>query len=149
MAMSIRDGRPVDDNWQQAADGKPLPEGDVIVDLDRWRAEGDTLRAHAGRVGLLLRGGDDLSAILPELGRIPLVAIDFPTYNDGRGYSLARLLRGAHGYRGELRAVGDVRRDQADLMRRCGFDSLEPAEGQSPAAIREAFGEIRPYPWQP
>jgi uncharacterized protein (DUF934 family) len=73
-----------------------------------------------------LEPGDDSRALLPFLDRLALVEVSFPTFRDGRGYSAARILREA-GYRGELRAEGDVLVDQLAFMRRCGFDSFAPA----------------------
>ena len=72
-----------------------------------------------------LEGGDDARALLPHLDRLALVVIGFPSFRDGRGYSSARILREA-GYRGELRAAGDVLVDQISFMRRCGFDGFAP-----------------------
>jgi len=69
--------------------------------------------------------GDDARALIPHLGRIALVEVNFPAFGDGRGYSAARILREA-GYRGELRALGDVLVDQLAYLRRCGFDSFAP-----------------------
>ncbi len=77
-----------------------------------------------------------------------MIALEFPSFGDGRAYSYARLLRERHGYRGELRAVGNVLRDQALFMRRCGFDAFEVAEGTGIAGWREALGEISVF-YQP
>ena len=74
---------------------------------------------------MLLGPADDPSALAPDVASLPVIAIDFPTFADGRGYSIARLLRERDGYRGELRAVGDVLRDQLYLMAECGFDAFE------------------------
>ena len=74
---------------------------------------------------VLLEAGDDVRALLPELGRVRLVEIDFPRFRDGRGFSSASILREA-GYEGEIRAIGDVLVDLVFFMRRCGFDSFEP-----------------------
>jgi uncharacterized protein (DUF934 family) len=75
---------------------------------------------------------DDVAPLLPWLATLPLIAIRFPVFTDGRGYSLARLLRGRHGYAGELRAVGDVLRDQLYFLQRCGFDSFALRADQPP-----------------
>ena len=85
-----------------------------------------------------LEAGDDARALLPALGRVRLVEIDFPRFRDGRGYSAARILREA-GYRGELRAAGDVLVDQLFFMRRCGFDSFAPEHPISSEAAHKAF----------
>ncbi|AZI36322.1 hypothetical protein NT2_12_01410 [Caenibius tardaugens NBRC 16725] len=76
---------------------------------------------------VLLEAGDDVRALLPELGRVRLVEIDFPRFRDGRGFSSASILREA-GYTGEIRAIGDVLVDLVFFMQRCGFDSFEPDE---------------------
>lgn len=82
--------------------------------------------------------GEDARALLPHLGRIALVEVNFPAYGDGRGYSSARILR-EEGYTGELRAVGDVLLDQLSHMKRCGFDAFAPAEPIAPEAAEAAF----------
>lgn len=150
MVIHIEGGRTAGDNWLEVADGDLLPPaGDVIVSLRRWLDEREALNARHGRLGLRIRGGEDLAPLAADLGRFALIAVEFPTYSDGRGYSTARLLRLRHGFTGELRAVGDVRRDQVDMMRRCGFDSLVPAAGQDPAALLAALGEVPAHPLQP
>lgn len=85
-----------------------------------------------------LEAGDDARALLPFLDRLMLVEISFPAFRDGRGYSSARILREA-GYRGELRAAGDVLVDQVPHMRRCGFDSFAPQAAVDAAALRRSL----------
>jgi len=130
--------------WVHLREDETIPEGnvDVTVTLPRFIAERDTLRDHEGRVGVRLAPADELDAVLPELHALPLVSIEFPKFTDGRGYSLARLLRDRHGYRGELRAMGNVLRDQIFYMHRCGFDAFELAEGKSVRDALAAFGEL-------
>lgn len=82
--------------------------------------------------------GDDARALLPHLGGLKLIEVNFPTFTDGRGYSSARILREA-GYTGELRAVGDVAVDQLAYMRRCGFDAFQPDEAMNDADVKAAF----------
>ncbi|MDF0543568.1 DUF934 domain-containing protein [Sphingobium sp. H39-3-25] len=82
--------------------------------------------------------GEDVRELLPYLDRIALVEVNFPVFGDGRGYSVARILREA-GYQGELRAVGDVLLDQLVAMRRCGFDSFHPDKPIDDAATKRAF----------
>jgi uncharacterized protein (DUF934 family) len=67
---------------------------------------------------------DDFESCMPQLKNMQLIAVDFPSFRDGRGYSIATLLRTRYGWTGELRAIGDVLRDQLNYMRRCGFDSF-------------------------
>ena len=82
--------------------------------------------------------GEDARALLPHLGRIALIEVSFPAYGDGRGYSSARILR-EEGYKGELRATGDVLLDQLSHMKRCGFDAFAPAKPIAAEAAQQAF----------
>ncbi|WJY19054.1 DUF934 domain-containing protein [Alteriqipengyuania flavescens] len=91
--------------------------------------------------------GEDARDLLPHLSRLALVEINFPVFGDGRGYSAARILREA-GYRGELRAVGDVLVDQIAYMRRCGFDAFQPDAPLDPAEVEAALSRF-PHVYQP
>ena len=91
-----------------------LPEYEQVVPLAQWRGES----------GVLLGPGDDPQAIANQLQDISVVAVEFPQFTDGRGYSIARLLRERHGYKGEIRAVGEVLRDNLFYLSRCGFDGF-------------------------
>lgn len=82
--------------------------------------------------------GDDARDLLPHLGQLRLVEVNFPVFGDGRGYSAARILREA-GYTGEIRAVGDVLVDQLNNMRRCGFDAFEPDAPLDPEVVERAL----------
>ncbi|BAU72506.1 DUF934 domain-containing protein [Metapseudomonas furukawaii] len=115
--------RRVDDPWTLVREaGEGLPGGPLILPLDAWRERG-------GRDGLLLQPDDEVEALVGELpDALPLIALDFPSFRDGRGYSQAYLLRTRLGWRGELRAVGDVLRDQLAHMRQCGFDAFAVRE---------------------
>ncbi len=144
MAKLIHNGRVVADDWQIVrleADADPagaqLPAGRVIVPLALWRARRDELAAR-GDVAVWLGGADDPAELAADLARLPLVGVDFPKFADGRGYSIAVLLRGRYGYTGELRAIGDVLRDQFNYLVRCGFDALAPREGRYTDAQLEA-----------
>ena len=91
-------------------------------------------------VSVRIEGGDDVRRLAPALDRLKLVEIDFPRFRDGRGYSSARILR-EMGYKGELKAVGDVLVDQLLFMRRCGFDSFAPNQPIDGAVARRALEE--------
>jgi uncharacterized protein (DUF934 family) len=132
----------VDDGWTLLDDEAPLGDGDVIVSLARWHRDRDALAAHRGRVGLKLAPDTKLEDIAEELARFDLIALDFPSFVDGRGFSLARLLQDRHHYTGELRAVGDVQRDQIDFMRRCGIDSFALRADKDAADALKAFKEF-------
>ena len=110
--------------------------------LPVWKAHREELLARSGPIGVLLRPEDDPAAIAPDLAHIGLVAVHFPTFTDGRGYSTARLLRERYGWRGELRATGDIQRDQLLLLERCGFDTLELREGENAEAALTAFDDF-------
>ena len=104
--------------------------------------------ARAAARGVRLAPGDALEDLLPELDRLDLVAVEFPAFTDGRGFSHARRLRRVHGFAGELRAVGDVRPDQARQMLACGIDALEFAEPPDPALLERLVNRL-PAGYQP
>jgi len=85
---------------------------------------------------------DDLTALADKIGASKVIAVNFPKFGDGRGYSIARLLRERYGYKGELRAVGVVARDLLQQMERCGFDSFLLREGEDAQAALAAFGDF-------
>ena len=129
----------VEDSFTTVADEESFPEsGDILVSLDRLRQDHKDLRARDGAVGVWLRSDQsprDLeTAVEGELGWISLIALDFPTFGDGRGYSSARILRERLGFKGELRAIGDVLCEQLAFMLRSGFDTFEMS---SPNALDE------------
>ncbi len=129
----IKDGRITDDQWLSIPDAVALPLwGPVIVSLARWRAERHELLARGGELGVRLASHEPPSEIADDLENFDLVALEFPKFTDGRAYSSARLLRERLGFTGELRAVGNVLRDQLVFMKRCGFNAFE-ITGQAPA----------------
>jgi uncharacterized protein (DUF934 family) len=133
----------VDDAFAHIADGAEIPEaGDVIVSLDRYRELRASLRQRAGRVGVQLRSDQEAKALAEFVAELSVVAIEFPGFKDGRGYTTARLLRERFGYKGELRAVGDVLRDQLFFMLRCGFDAFELKPGKDIDGALNAFREF-------
>lgn len=133
----FRDGAFHADGWVFPEDGAPLPaSGDVAVGRDRFLKEVQTLRARNGGIGVVLNPGESLDGIVEHLDRITLVVLRFAKYSDGRPYSVARLLRDRHGYKGELRATGDVLRDQVIHMLRSGFDTLDVAHAGTREALR-------------
>jgi len=138
----LRDGTIAEDDWTPPADGAPLPDGPVLVDLGTWRAHRDALSSRSAPVGIRLKADDDPEELADHLGSIDLIALEFPAFTDGRAYSAARVLRERLGYTGELRAVGNVLRDQFVFMHRCGFDSLEVEDEGAVEAWRQAIGEI-------
>jgi len=112
-------------------DDTPLPQGDVVISLTRFQADGDRLLGEGRKVGVKLASHEAVEDLVYDLPRIAVVALEFPKYRDGRAYSGARLLRERFGYAGQVRAVGEVLREQAAFMLRCGFDAFQPADGAS------------------
>ena len=91
---------------------------------------------------LVLEPTDDPALVAGAVGIAGVIAINFPKFGDGRGYSIARLLRERYGYKGELRAVGEVARDHLHAMAQCGFDAFQLREGENPQEVLEAFGDF-------
>ncbi len=139
----IKDGAIVDDAWLAVADDEELPAArPVIVSLDRWRAEREALVGRNAPLGVLLRSDQPAAEIADDVGRFSLVALEFPVFTDGRAFTSARLLRERYGYTGEVRAVGNVLRDQILFMIRCGFDAFEMASDGAAEEWRAAIAEI-------
>jgi uncharacterized protein (DUF934 family) len=150
MNTLIRNGQIVEDGWQWIDADEALPAarlatgGRFLLPLALWLAHRTSL--DPARAGVWLGPDDEPESVLPWLADIPLIAIRFPVFTDGRGYSLARLLRNRHGYTGELRAVGDVLRDQLYFLHHCGFDAFQLRADQLP---HEALAAFRDYSWEP
>ncbi|NWG47354.1 MAG: DUF934 domain-containing protein [Alphaproteobacteria bacterium] len=138
----IRNGQMADDSFVKVGADTPLPEGDVIVPFARLLAEAETLLARNARLGVLVSPGEDVDALKPHLPRLALVALAFPAFRDGRAYSSARLLRTRYGFTGEIRAVGNVLRDQLFFMARVGIDAFEVEKAGDAAGFSAALGEF-------
>jgi uncharacterized protein (DUF934 family) len=127
MPQLIKNGAIVEDRWTLLRGAASVADlaADVpaIVPLALWKAERRVLVAR-GEIGVWLKPDDDPDALADDVATLPLIAIDFPKFTDGRGYSIAQLLRTRYRYAGELRAIGDVLRDQLYYMRQCGFDAF-------------------------
>jgi uncharacterized protein (DUF934 family) len=122
----VKQGRITNDLFVHVADGAELPgDGAILVPAARFLEDPQALLKRAGKVGVIWPNNRDLDDLVPYLDRIAAVALVFPTFRDGRAYSQARLLRERHGYDGELRATGQVLRDQFVFMSRAGFDAFE------------------------
>jgi uncharacterized protein (DUF934 family) len=132
-----------EDPFTNVADDWAIPQGDVIISLTRFQAEGDWLLSQGRKVGVRLESHEEVEALAYDLPRISVVALAFPKFGDGRAYSYARLLRERLGFKGEVRAVGDVLREQAGFMVRCGFDAFEPADGSAPEVWERATHRFR------
>lgn len=132
-----------DDPFTSVPDEEPTPRGDVIVSLQRFQAEGQRLLAEGRSVGVRIEPNEDVEDLAADLPRLAVVALAFPKHLQGQAYSSARILRERFDYQGEIRAVGDVLREQARFMVRCGIDAFEPADGSSPADWTHVVGRFR------
>src|SRR3954468_13142986 len=122
----VKNGHIATDIFFLAADGAELPgDGPVLVSAARFLEDPEALLKRASKVGVIWPNNRDVDALVPYLDRIALIALVVPSFRDGRAYTQARLLRERHGYEGELRAPGQVLRDQFLFMLRAGFDAFE------------------------
>lgn len=121
----IKGRRVVSDPWQLASPDTPLPDGALLVEFAHWRDAAASLAARPGALGVVLTGRAELAELAPVLSRFELLVLRLADFNDGRAFSIARLLREQHGFTGELRACGSVLPDQLPMLERCGFDSIE------------------------
>jgi len=145
----LKDGALHQDPWVAVDDDAPLPaDGAPVVSLARWQREREGLRARNGALGVRLPNAAPVAAIAGDLDRLGLVALEFPKFNDGRAFSQARQLREHYGYGGEVRATGQVLRDQLLFMTRCGFDAFEVAKGDPVAAWTSALADFSVF-YQP
>lgn len=126
--------------WVEAPDDAPLPDAaQVLVSFKRLMAEGKALLQTSLHLGLRLEPHNAVEEVAQYIDALSLIVIEFPVFTDGRGYSQARRLREEFGYKGELRAAGDILPDQARFMERCGFDSLILAPGVDAETVRAAL----------
>jgi uncharacterized protein (DUF934 family) len=122
----VKNGNTAADIFVHVQDGAELPgDGAVLVSAARFLEDPEALLKRAGKLGVIWPNNRDVDDLVPWLERLAMIALVFPTFRDGRAYSQARLLRERHGYDGELRATGQVLRDQFVFMLRAGFDAFE------------------------
>ena len=135
----------ITDDWQRLTDIKPgdeLPSGKVIVPFAWWQAIRERLIAENKKYAVCINGDHETEDVASDLEYFELIALEFPAFKDGRCYTHARLLRERYGYQGELRAVGDVLRDQLFFMERCGIDSFEVRPDKNIEDALKAFTEF-------
>ena len=130
MSRLIKNNRIVDDAWTrlvltegEAPESVVLPNASVIFPLAVWQAQRAAILARPHEVGVWLDSHESAETLAGDLAHLSVIAVNFPKFTDGRGYSTARLLRERYGFQGEIRAVGDVLQDQLYYMKRCGFDA--------------------------
>jgi uncharacterized protein (DUF934 family) len=139
----LKEGRIAADPWIAVANGEPLPaSGRILVSLERWQTDREALVSRSDPVGVRLASHQLAAEIGEDAPLLGLIALEFPSFRDGRAYSTARLLRERYRFRGEVRAVGNVLRDQLLFMHRCGFNAFEIADPAAADAWRKALAEI-------
>jgi uncharacterized protein (DUF934 family) len=139
----IRNGVVAEDPFVNAVGLAEVPAtGPVIVSLDQWLANLDSLMVRRDPLGICLRSDQNPEIIADDLDHFAVIALEFPVFRDGRAYSYARLLRERWGFRGELRAVGDVLLEQLHFMQRVGFDAFELKSNDPVEDWETAAGEF-------
>lgn len=135
--MIIKNKAIVADDWMvlrlqehETAESVAVAAGKVIVPLKVWQAQRETLQQRKD-IGVWLASDERPEDLKGDIGKFAVIAVDFPKFSDGRGYSIAYNLRARLGYSGELRAIGDVLRDQLFYLQRVGFDAFEPRADRS------------------
>jgi uncharacterized protein (DUF934 family) len=146
----IKDQKIVDDTWQRiieiTADANlpkdDVPGGNIIVPFAYWLENKESLVNKDGMLGVCIDGDVDIQDVVKDIEHFDLIALDFPAFADGRSYSHARLLRDRYNFEGELRAVGDILRDQLFFMQRCGINSFQLREDKDIQDALNAFNEL-------
>lgn len=150
MPKIIKDGAIVDDAWSlyEPSEDSDLaaatvPAGQQLVSLDLWLAQQETLSQRSD-IGIFLEVDDDVATIENACKTLPLIAYKFPAFMDGRGFSVAHLLRDRYAYAGELRAIGHFIRDQLCYLSRCGFNAFD-LEDTNLEEAKASLGDLQEY----
>jgi uncharacterized protein (DUF934 family) len=131
-------GRIVSDPWQKLANEAALPSGPCIVNLSRLQQDEAVRTAPHLRLGVVLPVDQPAEVLAPYLDRLSLVAVNFPTFRDGRGFTQATSLRERLAFFGKIRATGNILSDQYAFLLRCGITTVEIQDGADPAAWQKA-----------
>ena len=141
----IKDNQIQEDSWSRLLSlepDQPVPDGDIILPFQYWQQNQAGLENHKGKTAVCINGDDRIEDIARDIARFELIALEFPAFKDGRCYSHARLLRDRYHYQGDLRAVGDVLRDQLFYMKRCGISSFAIREDRD---IEDALNALKDF----
>lgn len=135
------------DNWhifakEDELNLDALASGNGVVHIQQFIANADTLAGH-DNIGVWLDADDDAQALAPYCKQLPLIAIRFPTFADGRGFSLARIIRSGLGFKGELMATGGFMQDQLFYLKRCGFDTFLISDDADVESMRASLGDFQ------
>jgi uncharacterized protein (DUF934 family) len=146
MQRIIKNGQVVDETWHLLAKGTTLDElsnsDDYIVPLELWVEHSHALKARDGGLGVWLEAGEEIEEIADQLDNFQVIALNFPAFTDGRHCSTAYLLRTRYAYQGEVRAIGDVLRDQLFALKRCGFDAFALRADRDPHDALQSFEDF-------
>ena len=142
MTRLIKSGAYAADGYGGAADDAALPDGAVLVSLARFQKERDALLARNTPIGVKLQSHENPELLGADIGRLSLVALEFPKFRDGRAFSWARMLRTRLGFTGEIRAVGDFLYDQVNYQHRVGFDAWEVPDHFTLEMFNRALSEM-------
>lgn len=133
------------DNWRYIADDMPLFDGDITISVRHWLKNKQQLAKHNGRLGLRLISTDNLADISCDLAHFDLIEIEFSAFTDGRGFSMAKLLKSRFYFNGELRATGNFMRDQIFYLARVGIDSFSLGDSIDIESAITALDEFTVY----
>jgi len=148
MPTLIKDGAIIDNPWHtvqketELAEALDAVEDHVIVPFSLWQEHKGELGESGKTVGVWLDSDDDPYELAYDVGDLPLIALNFPVFRDGRAFSSAAILRGRLSFKGELRAIGDVLRDQLFYMKRCGINSFELEDGINAEEALASFNDF-------
>ena len=147
MATIFKDGDFVEESWVRAdTETGTAVEGDALVPMTVFLIDPDAYLARDGKTAVIVEAGDDVELIENYLDRLALVAVDFPSFSDGRGFSAARILREQIGYKGDIRALGKYILDQVPLARRCGVSTFEISKPEVLKALKAGeWPEVTKY----
>ncbi len=140
------------DSWRMISDDEALnaatalPGQHLVLTMPLWQTDGENLAEQGHKVGVWLWPDDDPESLISIVQTLPIIAVQFPVFTDGRGYSHGKMLRDRLGYTGELRATGDVLRDQIYFLSRCGFSSFALRSDQNP---EESLTALNDFSWVP
>lgn len=141
----IKDKKVSEDNWslvREIEDSALVPAGNVILPFSYWQLNRDKLLKQNSTHAVWIDGDIEIEDMLGDLDHFSIIALDFPAFKDGRSYSYARLLRDRYAYKGDLRAIGDVLRDQLFFMQRCGIDSYQLREDKDAEDALKGFDDF-------
>lgn len=141
MQQIIKNGQLVNDDWNRVDEVGLFPEGKILISMSSWNEQQVQFFKRYGEIGIWMESNENPEEI-ENLERIPVIGILFENFMDGRGFSIARLLRERLDYQGEIRAIGLPIRDQLSYMVKCGFDAFDLADHYD---LEEALASLNDF----